>query len=221
MSAPVPPPAANRLGIVLRPVGSSMPLGLSGLVIASLVLSGLDLGWVPVGDGKWIGLMLLSGPVPLQLLGCVFAFPARDGAAANSMGLLAVSWISIGLVRLLSAPGATSAPLGLLLLATGTLLAGAALAQGSGKPVAGLALGLAASRFIVSALYELTHAGGWQTVSGILGLGVVATTVYFVVALQMEDAQDSPVLPTFRRGRAKLSAGADGAAREPGVRPQL
>jgi hypothetical protein len=200
-----------------------MPLGLAGLVIASLVLSGLDLGWVPPAEGKVVGIMLLAAPVPLQLLGCAFALPARDGAAATSMGLLAVSWIATGLVRLLSAPGATSDPLGLVLLATGTLLAGAALAQTTGKPLAGLALGLAAARLLCSAVYELTDAGGWQTLSGIVGLGVVAATAYLVVALLLEDAQDRTVLPTFRRGRARLASAerVDGATREAGVRPQL
>ena len=164
--------------------------------------------------------------MPLQLLGCAFSLAARDGVAANAMGLLAVSWIATGLTRLLSAPGSTSDPLGLVLLATGTLLGGAALAQLSGKPLAGLVLGLAAARLILSALYELTHAGGWQTVSGIAGLAVVATATYLVAALQLEEAQDHPVLPTMRRGRARLSAaersaGADGADREAGVRPQL
>jgi succinate-acetate transporter protein len=193
---------ATRAEIVLRPIGNPLPLGLSGLVIASLVLSGLDLGWVPTAQSRVVGLVLLAAPVPLQLLGCAFALPARDGAAATSMGLLAVSWLSTGLVRLLSAPGTTSDPLGLVLLATGTLLAGAALAQVAGKPPAGLVLGLAAARLVLSALYELTHAGAWQTVSGIVGLGVVATAAYLAVALQMEDARDD-------------------AAPEPGVRPQL
>jgi succinate-acetate transporter protein len=189
MSAPAP--AARRTDIVLRPIGNPLPLGLAGLVVASLVVSGLDLGWVPVSQSKVVGIMLLTGAVPLQLLGCAFALPARDGAAATSMGLLAVSWISMGLVRLLSAPGSTSDPLGLVLLATGTLLAGAALAQVAGKPPAALALGLAAVRLVLSALYELTHASGWQTVSGIVGLAVVATTAYLVTALAVDEARDA------------------------------
>jgi succinate-acetate transporter protein len=190
-------PAAPRTDIVLRPLGNPLPLGLAGLVIASLVLSGLDLGWVPTAQSTVVGVMLLAAPVPLQLLGCAFALAGRDGAAATSMGLLAVSWLATGLVRLLSAPGSTSDPLGLVLLATGTLLAGAALAQVSGKPLAGLALGLAAVRLLLSALYELTHASGWQTVSGIVGLAVVATAAYLVIALAVDEARNAE-----RRGAA-------------------
>jgi hypothetical protein len=226
MSAPASAPTARRSAIVLRPFGSSMPLGLSGLSVASLVVCGLDLGWVATSQSHVVGLMLLTGAVPLQLLGCAFAFPARDGVAGTTMGILAATWISMGLVRLLSVPGSTSHPLGLVMLVTGTLLAGSALAEVSGKPLVGLAIGLASARFIFSALYELTSAGGWQTVSGIVGLGVVATAGYLVIALQLEEAQDHAVLPTLRRGRAQLtaaerSAGADGAVREAGVRPQL
>src|SRR5438270_13553864 len=106
-------PAAPREEIVLRPLGSSLPLGLCGLVIASLVLSGLDLRWVGTQDSHAVGVLLLAAPAPLQLLACAFALPARDAAAAASMGLLAASWIATGLIRLLSPPGATSAPLGL------------------------------------------------------------------------------------------------------------
>src|SRR5438309_855832 len=49
----------GRPEIVLRPMGSPLALGLCGLVIASLVLSGLDLGWVSTADARLVGIMLL------------------------------------------------------------------------------------------------------------------------------------------------------------------
>lgn len=210
-----------RSEIFLRPLGSPLPMGLAGLTVASLVVSGLDLGWVPVSHSHEIGVMVLIAGVPLQLLGCLFALPARDGAAATAMGLLSISWLGMGLTRLLSPPGTVSDSLGLVLLATGVLLAGSAGGQGTGKPFAGLTLGLAAIRLVLSALHELTGSGGLQTVSGIVGLAVVACAAYLVVALQLEDAEDQAVLPVGRRGRAVRDTGADGAVREPGVRPQL
>jgi succinate-acetate transporter protein len=189
--------------------------------VASLVVSGLDLGWVPAGAGHQVGLLLLVGAVPLQLLACTFALPARDAAAATSMGLLAVSWLSMGLIRLTSPPGAVSDTLGLVLVVTGVLLGASAAGQASGKPLVGLTLAFAAARLVLSALHELTGAGGLQTVSGIVGLAVVACAGYMVVALELEDAQDQAVLPVGRRGRAARDTAADGALREPGVRPQL
>lgn len=210
-----------RPEISLRPLGSPLPLGLSGLAVASLVVSGLDLGWVPAADGHQIGLMLLIAGVPLQLIGLVFALPARDAAAATSMGLLSISWMGMGLTRLLSPPGSVSDSLGLVLLATGALLACSAAGQGASKPLLGLTLACAAARLILSGLHELTASGGLQTVSGIVGLGVVASAGYMVVALELEDAQDRPVLPVGRRGRALRDPAVDGALHEPGVRPQL
>jgi uncharacterized protein len=208
-----------RPEIFLRPLGSPLPLGLAGLTVASLVVSGLDLGWVPATSGHQVGLLLLAGAVPLQLLACGFALPARDGAAATSMGLLCVSWLSMGLVRLLSAPGSVSHTLGLVLLVTGTLLATSAAGQATGKPLAGLTLMLAAARLLLSGLHELTGSGGLKTVSGIVGLAVVVGAAYLVTALQVEDAQDQAVLPVGRRGRAQRDT--DGASREAGVRAQL
>jgi succinate-acetate transporter protein len=210
-----------RSEIFLRPLGSPLPVGLSGLAVASLVVSGLDLGWVPVTSGHQVGLMLLISGVPLQLIGAVFALPARDAAAATAMGLLSIAWMGMGLTRLLGPPGSVSHSLGLVLLATGALLACSAAGQATGKPLAGLAVALAAARLILSGLHELTGSGGLQTVSGIVGLAVVAFAGYMVLALQLEDAQDQAVLPVGRRGRAVRDSDADGAVREPGVRAQL
>src|SRR5690242_1612396 len=147
--------APARSEIFLRPLGSPLPLGLSGLAVASLLVSGLDLGWVPASAGHQVGMLLLVGAVPLQLLACAFALPARAAAA-----------------------------------------------QAGGKPLLGLTLGIASARLVLSALHELTGSGGLQTVSGIVGLVVVACAGYMVVALELEDAQDQAVLPVGRRGRA-------------------
>ena len=211
----------GRSEIFLRPLGSPLPLGLSGLAVASLVVCGLDLGWVSPSSGHQTGLMLLIAGVPLQLIGAAFALPARDAAAATSMGLLSISWMAMGLTRLLSPPGSVSDSLGLVLLAAGALLAGSAAGQATGKPLAGLTLALAAARLILSGLHELTGSGGLQTASGIAGLAVVAGAGYLVMALQLEDAQDQAVLPVGRRGRALRETDTDGAVREAGVRPQL
>ena len=212
--------------ITLRPLGSPMPLGLAGLTIASLLVSGLDLGWVPTAQSHEVGVVLLAAAVPLQLLACGVAFPGRDGAAATSMGILAATWAALGLTRLTSPPGTTSHVLGLELLAAGALLLGAALAQSSGKPLVGGLLVLAAARFGINGVYELTGGGGWQTASGWVGLVVLALALYTNWALVFEEARDRPVLPVGRRGRARRSPAPgsdhpDGVTREAGLRAQL
>jgi hypothetical protein len=65
--------------IVLRPIGSPLTIGMSGLAIASLVESGMDLGWVPKSQGVEVGLILSSVPFLLQLLASIF--PTWPGMA--------------------------------------------------------------------------------------------------------------------------------------------
>jgi hypothetical protein len=53
------------------------------------VLSGLDLGWVPTSQARQVGIIILATAVPLQGIASLLAFPARDGAAGGTLGVLA------------------------------------------------------------------------------------------------------------------------------------
>jgi succinate-acetate transporter protein len=213
--------------VFLRPVGSSLPLGLSGLGIASLVWSGLDLGWIAAAQGHDAARLILAAAVPLQLLSCLFALMSRDGAAAGALALLASGWISTGVIHLTSPPGTTGDALGLGLLAVGLLLFVSIPAQALSKPLPALAFGLASIRFLLAGLYQLSGATGWQHASGALGLAVALVAAYAVLAFELEDAQSRAVLPTFRRGRGMRSTSGPaedqlmGLEHEPGVRQQL
>lgn len=210
--------------IFLRPMGSPLPLGLAGLAIASLLTAGVDLGWVAVTETRQMGFLLLIAVVPMQLLACAFAFPSRDGAAASTVGILAATWAAYGLTKLVTPPGLTSHVLGLLLLMAAGVLAGGAAGQATGKPLAGVVIGLAAARFAVNGIYELTGSGAWQNAAGVIGLVVAAGALYLVWALELEDARDRPALPTLRRGRGRIAVepqGFDGVRHEPGVRAEL
>lgn len=213
--------------VLLRPLGSSLPFGLAGLAIASLVVSGLELGWVPVADGHQVGMLVLVTGVPLQGVACIFALLGRDGPAGSTMAMLSATWATIGLTHLTSPPGTTSTALGLVLLVAAGVLAGGACAQSLGKLVPGLVMLLAAARFALTGLYELTASGGWQDASGIVGLVVTGLAGYAVWALELEGAQQHTVLPLMRRGRGAQAMDGGGAtplgdvAHEPGVREQL
>jgi hypothetical protein len=100
-------------------------------------------------------------------------------------------------------------------------------AQAIGKPLAAFVYALAGARFVISGIYELSAVSGWQDASGAVGLAVVVAAAYTVVALELEDAKDTPLLPTFRRGRGRSALVApapeqvDGLPHEAGVRAQL
>ena len=210
--------------IFLRPVGSPLTVGMSGLAIASLVQSGLDLHWVVRAQTHDVGLILLSVPFVLQLVACVFTYLARDGATAAAVGVLSGSWLAEGLVHLTSTPGSRSGALGLMLLGSAAMLLLSSAAVSLAKPAVGPVFALAGLRFIAAGVYYLGAPSTWRTASGIIGLVVVATAGYCVIAFELEGQLHRAVLPTFRRGRGLAAtagpptAAVDGLSHEAGVR---
>lgn len=209
MSAPV--------RIVLRPIGSPLTIGMSGLAIASLVESGVDLGWVPRSQSVQVGLILLAVPFVLQLLASIFSYLARDGSAGAATGVLATSWLALGLLHISSRSGRPLSSVGLLLVSSGGVLVLSALVVSSTKPLPGAVFFLAALRFALAGVYQLSAAGTWKSIAGIAGLVVSAGAAYCVLAFELEGQQRRAVLPTLRRGRAALAASDEDAARLDGV----
>jgi hypothetical protein len=197
---------------------------MSGLAIASLVQSGLDLHWIARNQTHAVGLILVSVPFLLQTIACVFSYLARDGATGAAVGVLSGSWLAQGLVHLTSVPGSRSGALGLTLLAAGGTLILSASAVASAKPLPGGVFALAGLRFIFAGVFALGGAGFWEDAGGMIGLTVVALAGYCVLAFELEGQEHRPVLPTFRRGKAKarpqldLSEQLAGVVNEAGVR---
>ena len=213
--------------IVVRPIASPTALGLFGLAAATLVLSGLQLGWVEKGEGNKVGLILIAFPFLAQLLASIWSTLARDGIATTGMGVLALTWLSVGLVLLSSETGEKSDALGLLLLlsATAMLLTGGVAALS--KLAVAAVFVTAAIRFALSGLDQLTGNEFWDDAAGIVGLALFALAIYGALAAELEDAQGKTVLPLGRRmkGRLALEGSLDEqmkqAPNEPGVRQQL
>jgi uncharacterized protein len=201
--------------IVLRPLGNPLPLGFLALAAATLLVSGLQLGWLEPAQGTDVALVLLAFVFPLQLVTSIFGYLARDVVAGTGMGVLAGTWLSVGLVTLTSPAGSTSDALGLFLLIAAVAMLIPAAAATSGKLVAVAVLSTTAMRFACTGIYELTASGTWEDVAGVVGLLLFVVAVYAALAMALEDAWRRRILPTGRRG-----SGAD-LAEEPGVRPQL
>jgi uncharacterized protein len=213
--------------IVLRPIGNPLPLGFLALAGATLIVSGLQLEWLRPADGKDVALILIAFVFPLQLLVAVFGYLGRDVAAGTGMGLLAGTWLSVGLVKLTSAPGSTSDALGLFLLVAAIAMLIPAAAAGSGKLIPLGVLATTALRFAVTGLYELTASPTWQDIAGITGLVLCALALYAALAMALEDVRRETSLPVLRRGlgRTSLEGSLDDQLarieREAGVREQL
>ena len=213
--------------IVLRPIGNPLPLGFLALAGGTLLVSGLQLGWLQQEEGEQVALILLAFVFPLQLVASIFGFLARDVVAGTGMGVLAGTWLSIGLIQLTSPPGSTSDPLGLLLLLAAVAMLVPATASATGKLVPALVLTTTAVRFVTTGLYEITAGSIWQDVAGIVGLLLCAIALYAALAMALEDARRRTVLPLGRRGLGAESVGGNFAEqvtrieREAGVREQL
>lgn len=212
--------------VVLRPIGSPLPLGFLGLFVATLSFSSVQLGWIPQSQGSTVALAALGLTVPVQLLASVFGFLARDPVAGTGMGILAGTWAAVGLATLTSPAGATSPGLGMVLVASGLAMLVPAVG-GREKVVAATVMGLSALRFLVTGVAELSAAPAWMTVAGWTGVLLAAISLYAALAFELEGTDKHDVLPLWRRGAAASAVQQDEAdqradvAREPGVRTQL
>lgn len=213
--------------IVLRPIASPLVLGFLALGGATAVYSGRQLGWYGAGQAVPVAVVLVCFGFVLQVLAALFGFLARDVVAAAGMGVLAASWLSIGLVTALTAPGSTSPALGVLLVFTAAALVIPAVAASFTKVVVAAVLFVAAARFGLSGLYELTANAAMRHAAGIVGLVLLAVALYAALALGLEDVRRGTVLPVLRLGMGKTamqgSAAEEisGVEHEAGVREQL
>ncbi|HEV2770109.1 MAG TPA: GPR1/FUN34/YaaH family transporter [Solirubrobacteraceae bacterium] len=213
--------------VFLRPIGSPMGLGFVGLATATFVLAGLQLGWVSADERTLVGAVIIAFAVPLQLIAGVLCFLSRDGTAGTGVGTLAGSWLSVGVVLILSRPGTVSGALGLVLLASGTALILLAGLAGLSKLVPALVLLLAGTRFALDGIYQLGAGAGWQDASAAVGLALAAAALYAAWAMELEDARGETVAPLGRRGvgrrslQGPVSDQVEGIEHEPGVRKTL
>ena len=188
--------------VVLTPIATPLPLTFVGLLIASLILSGLELGWVPASETHIAGWVLLGVPLPLQLVAAVFGFHGRSATAATGSSTLAAAWLGVALALINAKPGAFVPSHAVAMLAIGVaaaLLIPAASDLRAGAPLAAAVLVVASIRFTVTAVTGLTQSDGLRHTTGILGLVVAAVALYAALALELEDnAVEDTLLPTFR-----------------------
>jgi uncharacterized protein len=212
--------------IMLRPIGSGLPLGFFSFGIGMLLLGCSAIGWIPVDEQKNVGMMLMSFVFPLELIATIVAFLARDTLGATTLGLFTTSWLALGWGLDSSPPGSTSITLGVYLFGFATAAALLALMSIPGKPFFSLLLSAAVARMVLSGVYEVGGAPEWYKVSGGFGIALAALAMYGGTALALEDSRQQELLPLFRRGGADQAfqgyeAQLERLEAEPGVRQQL
>jgi hypothetical protein len=217
---------ADQTRIMLRPIGSGLPLGFFAFGIGMLLLGCSGIGWIPVTEQKDVGMLLMSFVFPLELIATIVAFLARDTLGATTLGLFTTSWLAFGWADYASPAGTTSVTLGIYLFGFGTVALLLALMSTLGKPFFSVLLTVAVARMVLSGVYEIGGSHEWYKISGGLGIGLAALAMYGGAALALEDAHHHELLPLFRRGGAERAfegydAQLERLEAEPGVRQQL
>jgi hypothetical protein len=213
--------------VTLRPIATSLPLGFFAFTVGTVLLTALELSWVPVSATPQIATLVLAFVAPLEAVSGLFAFLARDTGAATGLTTLSAGWAATALSLLRGSPGALSRPLAIFLLTLAAVILVMAATSVTGKPLFGVLLAIGACRFALTGVYQATgstpveHAAGW------LGAPLALFALYGGLALLLEESHQRMVLPLGRRGRARSSL-EDGfghqvrqAEQEPGVRRQL
>lgn len=234
-SAPVPSsrsPNGGELGatrVFLRPIANPFALGFVGLAVATLLTSGLELGWISGVERHQTAVLIIAFAPTIQIVACVFGFLARDAVASTSFGVLAATWLSVGLSLLLSKPTSHghSHELGLLLFVSATAMFASAATAAQTKMVPALVLALTGLRYVLTGIYKFGAGTGWEHAAGWTGVVLCAAALYAAVSLEVEDVKHHTVLPTLRRGQGKqvlhpdLGEQVQEVAAEAGVRSQL
>ena len=94
--------------VVVRPLGSVLPLGFLAFGTGIFVTAAYGLGWIPPEDGRDVFLLVLVFVTPIEAVTSVLAYLARDTAGGTTLGVFAGTWATLGTIGLGLQPGQTS-----------------------------------------------------------------------------------------------------------------
>ena len=185
--------------IVLRPIGSPLPIGLFIVVIGSSMVSALQWGILSGADRKSVALIMFPAFV-IQLIAAIVAFLDRDSGSGTLMMTFAGLWLVIGLVFYLSPPGA-SETFGIFLILISVLVM-LMLPVALPKRALAAVAAVAVPRFLLSGIAAATNSVTIGQVAALLGFFLAAVALYGAFALLLEEARGREILPTGRSGPA-------------------
>jgi succinate-acetate transporter protein len=210
--------------IVLRPIGSPLPLGFFTVAIDNVLVSTLQWGLLPVVDGRAVALIVFPAFI-VQAIAGLFALGARDGIAGTLMLSFATTWLIDALIFYVNPPGAAAA-LGVFYVVFAVFIS-FMLASALLKRAIVAVLAVAAPRFLIAGIGDLTGNQAVSQAGAVLGFLLAAVALYTAFALLLEDSRGREVLPIGRLGAARqathgtLAVELQGIERQPGVRSTL
>jgi hypothetical protein len=210
--------------IVLRPIGSPLPLGFFTVAIDSVLVSCLQWGIIPASHDRAVALVVFPAFI-MQVIAGVFALLARDSVAATLMLSFATTWLVDTLVFGLNPPGGHEA-IGIFFIVFSAFLA-IILISALQKRALAAVVATATPRFFISGLAEVTGSTPLGQAAAVLGLLLTAVALYAAFALLWEDSRNKQLLPVGRLGPARAAVEGSLATelkdieRQPGVRRTL
>jgi succinate-acetate transporter protein len=222
--AKIEPDLRAMTRIVLRPIGSPLPLGFFTVAINNVLVSALQWGILPTADQRAVALIVFPAFVVQVIVG-IFALGARDSIAETLMLSFATTWLVDTLVFYFDPPGAAAA-LGVFYVVFAVFVA-LMLASALLKRALAAVLAVAVPRFLIAGIAELTGSQVLAQAAAVLGFLLGAVSLYTAFALLMEDSRGREVLPVGRLGAARQATHGSLAdelrdiERQPGVRRTL
>jgi uncharacterized protein len=198
--AEIEPDAQAMTRIVLRPIGSPLPLGYFTVAIDNVLTSTLQWGVLSAADRRAVALIVFPAFI-VQAIAGLFALGARDSIAGTMMLSFATTWLVDALVLYLDPPGAAAA-LGIFYVVFAVFIS-FMLASALLKRALAAVLVVAAPRFLIAGLAEITGNHGLSQAGAVLGFLLAAVAGYTAFALLMEDSRGREVLPIGRLGAAR------------------
>lgn len=196
---------SSRLRIFVRPMASALPLGFFAFAVGTVLLSAVELKWIPPGESKIVAALVLAYVAPLELLAAIFAFLSRDTGTGTTMAIFGAGWIALALQYLLLGTEATTTAMGVFMIQDSLAILALGVVSFSAKPMMAGILFFAAVRFLLSACVQFGAGSVLGIAAAAIGLLVGLLAVYGGLALLLEDIKQKAVLPVFRRKDAQRS----------------
>jgi succinate-acetate transporter protein len=210
--------------IILRPIGSPLPLGFFTVAIDNVLVSTLQWGPLSATDRRAVALIVFPAFI-VQAIAGLFALGARDSIAGTLMLSFATTWLVDALIFYLNPPGAAAA-LGTFYVVFAVFIA-LMLVSALLKRALAAVLAVAVPRFLIAGIADLTGNQVLARTGAVLGFLLATVAMYTAFALLMEDSRDRTVLPIGRLGAARQATHGDlaielrGIERQAGVRRTL
>ena len=186
--------------IVLRPIGSPLPLGFFTVAIDNVLVSALQWGLLPAADRQAVALIVFPAFIVQAIVG-IFALGARDSIAGTLMLSFATTWLVDTLILYLNPPGAAAA-LGMFYVVFAVFVS-LVLASALAKRALAAVVAVAFPRFLIAGIGELTGNHVVTQAAAVLGFLLGAVAMYTAFALLLEDSRHREVLPIGRQGAAR------------------